>query len=222
MQKNSYAVRGARSLAISAMLVSMSIVIGIFCKTYLNFGMGLFRVTFENLPIILGGILFGPGGGALIGAASDIVSYLLSGQAYPINLIVTLGAASVGAVSGFCARFVVRKRGTLQVIVSGALAHVVGSMIIKPIGLFTFYQWMVLWRIPMYLVIAPMEIAVICWLLRRRSFSRVLYGASADEKATEEHIPTKKQRGESAKDAVNPVKTDNSTTENQVSDNSEE
>ena len=41
-----------KSLAIGAMLTAISVVIGIFCKNVLDFG-GVFRITFENLPIIL-------------------------------------------------------------------------------------------------------------------------------------------------------------------------
>ncbi len=46
-------------------------------------------------------------------------------------------------------------------------------MIIKPIGLFAFYSWAVLIRIPLYLVIAPTEIALLCLLLRQRSVQRI-------------------------------------------------
>ena len=166
-----------RSLALAAMLTAMSVVIGIFCKTVLNFADGLFRVTFENLPIILSGIIFGPGVGALVGAASDLISYLLSAQAYPPNLIVTLGAATVGAISGAVSHYLVKRRGTVQFIVSGALAHLVGSMIIKPIGLFQFYSWLVLWRIPLYLVIAPIEILIISLLYKNSAVRKLIDGA---------------------------------------------
>ena len=59
MQKNT-AFKSVKALVLAAMLTAMSVVIGMFCKTLLNFGNGLFRVTFENLPIILSGIIFGP------------------------------------------------------------------------------------------------------------------------------------------------------------------
>lgn len=162
------------NLTLAAMLVAMSVVIGIFCKTFLNFGMGLFRVTFENLPVILAGILFGPLVGGLVGGASDLVSYLMSPQLYPPNLIVTAGAIAVGVISGLVARYLVKGRGSMQIILSGGLAHIVGSMIIKPIGLFQFYEWAVLVRIPLYLIIAPLEIFVLCLLFRHRSFRRLI------------------------------------------------
>ena len=163
-----------KKLTLSAMLVAMSVVIGIFCKTFLNFGGGLFRITFENLPIILSGIMFGPITGALVGIAGDLVSYLLSPQIYPPNLIVTLGAAAIGAISGFMSHTVIKKSGCAQIIISGALAHVIGSMLIKSIGLYQFYSFAVLWRIPLYIVIMSVELFMICMLYKNASFRRLI------------------------------------------------
>jgi len=174
MREKNSVFRTVRSMTVAAMLVAMSVVIGIFCKSFLNFGAGLFRITFENLPIILSGILYGPIVGGLVGICSDLVSYLLSSQVYPPNIIVTAGAAAVGIVSGVMAKYVVRKQGMAQIILSGAVAHIVGSMIIKPIGLYQFYGILVLWRIPLYLIIAPIEILVLCLLFRRESFRRIV------------------------------------------------
>ena len=166
--------KNIRALTTSAMLTAMSVIIGIICKNFLNFGGGLFRITFENLPIILTGILYGPIVGGAVGIATDLISYFLSSQIYPPNLIVTVGAMAVGVVSGIVSRFIVKKRGYAQIIISGAAAHIVGSMIIKPIGLFQFYQWSVLFRIPLYLVIAPIEILILCLLYRSSAFRRVI------------------------------------------------
>ena len=162
------------------MMTALSVIIGIFCKNYLNFSMGLFRITFENLPIILTGILYGPLVGGLVGVASDLISYLFSAQVYPPNLIVTLGAASSGIVAGLVSRFVIKKKGTAQIVLSGALAHVIASMLIKTVGLYQFYGILVLWRIPLYMLIAPLEILIICLLLRRKSFARIV-GYVGDE-----------------------------------------
>ena len=172
MQKRNGTLSSVMTVTTAAMLVAMSVVIGIFCKTFLNFGLGLFRITFENLPIILSGIMFGPTVGGLVGVSSDFISYLLSGQTYPLNLVVSLGACLVGVSSGMVSKYVIKKRGTLQVVLSGAVAHIIGSMIIKPIGLYQFYGLAVLWRIPLYLVIAPLEILLLCMLFKRESFRR--------------------------------------------------
>ncbi len=162
-----------KRLTLGAMLAAMSVVIGMFCKSFLNFGGGLWRVTFENLPIILAGVFLGPVTGGMVGIVSDLTSYLLSPQIYPPNLIVTLGAFTVGLVSGLMARFMIRERGVRQIALSAAVAHIIGSMIIKPIGLFQFYQWAVLVRIPLYLVIAPLEILLLCLLWKQKSFRKL-------------------------------------------------
>ena len=166
--------KSLKALCLAAMLTAMSVVIGIFCKNLLNFGDGLFRVTFENLPIIFCGVFLGPLVGAACGIASDLISYLLSAQTYPPNLIVTAGAAAIGLCSGIVSKFIVKKRGNMQFILAGAVAHVIGSMIIKPIGLYQFYSWLVLWRIPMYLVIAPIEIILIAMLYKNKSFRAMI------------------------------------------------
>ena len=76
MNNKSKVFKSVRFLTTAAMLTALSVVIGIVCKNFLNFGSGLFRVTFENLPIIMSGILLGPAAGGIVGAASDLVSYL--------------------------------------------------------------------------------------------------------------------------------------------------
>ena len=178
-QKNgpgSKQLRATKVITTAAMMTAISVLIGIFCKNYMNFGVppGLFRVTFENLPIIMSGILYGPIIGGVVGVLTDLISYLLSSQAYPPNLIVTLGAAASGIIAGVVAKYLIRKNGKLQIIVAGALSHLIASMIIKSIGLYQFYGWLVLVRIPLYLCIAPVEIAVICTLLKRKSFARIV------------------------------------------------
>ena len=175
MEKQSFIFKSVKTLTLAAMLTAMSVVIGIFCKSYLNFGAGLFRVTFENLPIIVSGIVLGPIGGAMIGASSDLISYLLSPQVYPPNLIVTLGAATCGAIPGLVSRFIIKENGYKQIIISGALAHLLGSVIIKSVGLFVFYHWSILWRIPLYMFgVAPVEIVLICLLYKNRACRKIL------------------------------------------------
>ena len=173
MKKSSPVFQSVRHLTVAAMLTAISVVIGIFCKNFLNFGGGLFRITFENFPIILSGYCFGPVVGGLVGVATDLISYLLSNQVYPPNLIVTAGAFLIGFVSGLLFRVPMKNR-TLRIVFSASVAHLFGSVIVKSIGLYQFYGIAVLWRIPVYLVIASLEILLICLLFRRKSFSNLI------------------------------------------------
>ena len=180
-QKQKVALFGSlRAMTMTAMLTAMSVVIGIFCKNFLNFGAGpyagLFRITFENLPILAAGLMFGPIVGGMAGLSADIISYLLSRQVYPINPLVTLGAMSVGLVSGLVSHYLIKRPGKLRIVLACATAHVVGSMIIKPFGLFQFYGWAVLWRIPLYLAIAPTEILLLCLIYRNKTVRLLIDG----------------------------------------------
>ncbi len=165
-----------KKIAFAAMLVAMSVIIGIFCKNFMNFGLGLFRITFENLPIILAGIYLGPIVGGFVGVATDLISYLLSSQIYPPNLIVTAGAMMIGIIAGLVPMLLVRKRGCAQIVISSICAHIIGSMIIKSIGLYQFYGIAVLWRIPVYIGIASVEIFIICILYKNRNIRNLLEG----------------------------------------------
>ena len=173
-QKNG--LRNVKVLTTAAMLGALSVVIGIFCKNFLNFGNGLFRVTFENFPIILSGILFGPAVGAAVGIVSDMVSYFLSTQSFAISPIVTLGAALVGAVSGLVSNYIIKKRGTLRVVISTLAAHIVGSLIVKTFGIYAYYSMtygmLLLYRIPTYAAIVAVESFFLCLIFRHKAFTK--------------------------------------------------
>ena len=173
-QKNG--LRNVKVLTTAAMLGALSVVIGIFCKNFLNFGNGLFRVTFENFPIILSGILFGPAVGASVGIISDMVSYFLSTQSFAISPIVTLGAALVGAVSGLVSHYIVKKRNAFSVTLSVICAHLVGSLAVKTFGIFAYYNlsygMMLLYRLPTYTLITVLESLAICLIFRHKAFRK--------------------------------------------------
>ncbi|MBQ4037001.1 MAG: folate family ECF transporter S component [Clostridia bacterium] len=163
-----------RTLTCSALLAAASIVIGILCKNYLNFGNGLFRITFENFPILLSGILFGPMAGAGVGAVADIVSYILSTQSFAISPLVTLGAAAVGLFSGLVSRYVFKKWNGKKLVFSALAGHLAGSILIKSPALFIYYGWAVLVRIPLYGVIALLEILLLLALNKKKVFHRII------------------------------------------------
>lgn len=167
MQKNRQSIR---TITTAAMMVAVGVVIGLVCKTTLDFG-GIFRITFENVPVILSGILYGPIIGGAVGVLVDLLSCLSSGQS-PLPLV-AVGSASIGIVSGVVSKYVVKKKGNKQIIISGAAAHIIGSMIIKVIGLWEIYQYSALFRIPIYMAIAPLEICILCMLLNRKSFAKI-------------------------------------------------
>ena len=161
-------------ICVAAMLIAMSVVIGIFCKSLLNFFGGMMRITFENLPIIVTGLLFGPIVGAVAGAISDLLSYLLSPQIYMPNFVVTAGAALIGFIPGIISRFIIRKRSVMQITVSVVASHLIGSLIVKTAGLISIYGWGVLLRIPTYMIIIAAELTVLILLYKKTAFRSLM------------------------------------------------
>ncbi len=174
MKKNrSDGLGNIKVLTISAMMIALSAVIGYVCKTIpaLNLGTGL-RITFENLPIIVAGIMFGPVVGGCVGCVADLLSCLFSGQT-PM-LWVLVGSISVGVVAGISSKFIVRKNGFLKLIVSELLAHLVGSMIIKTIALYPIFGQVVLFRIPMSIGISAVEIILLCAMYKNKTVRNLI------------------------------------------------
>ncbi len=173
--------KSVRVLCISAMLIAISVIIGWICKLYMTFDFlgGSVRITFENLPIILSGMAFGPFTGLAVGAASDIVSTAFSQYGLGgINPIITAGSAAVGLVAGLC-RYIPGKNGKKSILIPVAAAHTAGSVIIKSIGLYVYHFYVevtlfgigfnsLFLRIPTYIIIGAIEYYIISVLRKNR------------------------------------------------------
>lgn len=171
------AVFGTLKVMVAAsLLAAMSIV----CGKYLAFGVGnVLRFSFENLPIILAGMLFGPVVGATVGAAADIIGCLLVG--YTLNPVITVGAAAIGFVGGTAYGLFMHKTRLCQglcVSISVAAAHICGSVLIKTFGLAVFYDMpfpvLLLWRFVNYLIIGAIEAALLCFVLKNKAVTSAL------------------------------------------------
>lgn len=159
-------------LSVCAMLIGISIVIGAVCRLYLTFGTYV-RITFENLPIILSGILFGPIYGFCVGMCTDLISCISTAQ--EINPIIMAGAASVGLIAGMFSSFLsVFPKNKFKNIIPCVAAHVVGCLFIKTFGLHVYYFpttsfWYLFGvRAAVYAVIAAAESALIVLILKNK------------------------------------------------------
>ncbi len=166
-----------QGLCFAGILSAMSIILGKFLQIPNPF-QDFIRISFENLPIIIAGFSLGPIAGALVGTVADLIGCVLYG--YSINPIITVGAASVGLVSGFIANYIVKKPLLLKVVASTVAAHIVGSVLIKSAGLAVWYlskyelgYWeFVAWRLLNYALVATAECIIIYLLLRNSAFVR--------------------------------------------------
>ena len=173
MKKNSSKAKIAvfgnlKTLVICSLFVAISIV----CGKYLAIrGGDILRFSFENLPIILAGIAFGPLAGAVVGVVADLLGCLLVG--YAINPILTVGAAVIGIVSGLMYMICKKLPQVLCVSLCVGVAHLLGSVGIKTVGLSAFYSIplfeLMLWRLLNYVIVGVLEGVIICIMLKNKT-----------------------------------------------------
>ena len=111
-----------RTLTVLALLIAMSIVF----SWVLSISTGFVRFNLGSLPVLLAGIVFGPGAGFAVGALADMIGGILAG--YAINPLITLGAASIGLVGGWLWQTLPHTlRLGQRLLLSVLAAHVVGA-----------------------------------------------------------------------------------------------
>ena len=123
----------------------------------------------------MSGIFFGPIAGAIVGACADIIGCLVTG--YSINPIITLGAISIGFISGMLFKTTSVDNLKWKLILSIGISHIVGSMVIKSIGLYIYYHYAIsilILRVPLYIVIGSLETTIIYMLMQNNAFKNQL------------------------------------------------
>ena len=178
--KQNFTVFGnLRVMICAALLAALSIVLGKFLQIPNPF-QDFIRISFENTPIIMAGMFFGPFVGAVTGAVADLLGCVMYG--YTINPIVTFGAASVGLLSGIVSHYIFKRNMYLKCAFAVLASHIVGSVVIKSLGLAAWYlskyeigllEFM-MWRLLNYLFIGVAEFVIITALLKNRGFSSQL------------------------------------------------
>ncbi|MBQ7365276.1 MAG: folate family ECF transporter S component [Clostridia bacterium] len=162
-----------RVLIFSSILCALSVILG----QYLSIKIGnSIRIGFGSLPVVLAGMLFGPWMGLLVGAISDIVGcaiYYGLGSMIPL---VTLGMMA----EGFLAGLIARKKTPIRIIVATASSRIVGTMLLRSLGLYLRYQTpitVLAMRIPCVAIeIVLMAILLTYLLCRNATVQKVLKG----------------------------------------------
>lgn len=174
LKKNHIISFNTYAIVSMALFAALSIVFG----KYFAFNItSAIRISLENIPIIIAAVAYGPIAGAIVGATADLIGCLLVG--YDINPIITLGAASIGLISGIC--YIAIKKITnktiLHSIVSVIPAHIIGSVIIKTTGLYIYYK-LPLWftlstRALTYAIIAAAEIIILQGIFKSKILQKI-------------------------------------------------
>ena len=168
-------INSLKITAILAMLSAISIVAGKYLAIR---GGDVMRFSLENMPIIFAGMAFGPVAGALVGLVADLVGCMM--VAYSINPIVTLGAVAIGLLSGILPTFIKKftKIKWLITAATVAIAHLIGSVIIKTFGLSIYYSMpfavLMLWRALNYLIVGIIDGVIVHILTNNKGILMVI------------------------------------------------
>jgi ECF transporter S component (folate family) len=149
-----------REIVFSGIFIALSVVLTRFASLRIPIG-GIegIRIGFGTLPIVLSGILFGPGVGGLVGALADVIGFALSPMG-PYLPHFTLTAALHGVIPGLFVstfRFLSREKRMVAGIVTAQIAV---SGVLVPYFLHTIFgmPWKVL-MVPRLFTV-PIQIAV--------------------------------------------------------------
>ena len=162
------------AMVFAAILVAISVTGKMYA---INLGESL-RISYENLPVAMAGIIFGPIAGFVVGICSDLCGCLAVG--YAINPIITLGAGAIGLVCGTISLFAKNRFSPVWLIISDVAGHIVGSIIIKTIGIAIYYGaengfWaLLLTRVGTYVPVVIFEIVIFLFLLTNKLIKKEL------------------------------------------------
>lgn len=157
----------------SALFAAISIVLGKFLAISVG---DTLRFSFENLTIILSGMLFGPTVGAATGLIADIVGCILRG--YAINPVLTFAAVFIGFSSG-AVYYILRKfNNSLRILWVIIICHSIGSVLIKTMGLCLWYGYpfsvMFIERLINYIVVGTAEFIILQIITKNKTLMRTL------------------------------------------------
>lgn len=165
------------------MLTAISIV----CGKYLAIrGGDIMRFSLENMPIIFAGMTFGPVAGLLVGLVADLVGCLMVG--YTVNPIVTLGAAAIGLISGGVPLILKRFQlnGAIATVITVAVAHLIGSVLIKTLGLSAYYDMpfilLMLWRLLNYAIVGTIDAVLVHIMMNNKGIRMQINRLKGEEK----------------------------------------
>lgn len=157
------------TMVFCALLAAMTMIFKRFAVVNVDW----FRISLENTPVLLSGILFGPVAGFFTGVIGDILGCFICG--FGINPVITLGMGLVGGLCGLLFGSIPKFPMPLRLALSVYAGHIVGNMLVKSLGIYWWYAtpWPTLaLRIPTYFIIGAAETVIFCILLKSPAFLR--------------------------------------------------
>jgi ECF transporter S component (folate family) len=125
-----------KKMVYSSLLITLAIILTrVLSLRFAIGGVEGIRIGFGSLPIIFGGIMFGPAAGGIIGAVSDVLGYFIN----PLGAYMphfTFTTFLTGFIPGVLIHYVFNQKMTyLYLFISIAVGQIISSVILVPIFL---------------------------------------------------------------------------------------
>ena len=146
-------------LVVCAMLTALGVVLGgLLSIPAMPFGSYTLKIGFGVLPVIIAGVLYGPGYGAIVGALCDLLQALIFPKGAYMPWFTVVGAL-FGLIPGLF--FIKRQTPTfLRILLAVAVGQIVGSVICNTLLVIWLYGSP--WQIVYARIINQAVTAVFC------------------------------------------------------------
>ncbi len=155
-------------LVVCAMLTALGVVLGgLLSIPAMPFGSYTLKIGFGVLPVIIAGVLYGPGYGAIVGALCDLLQALIFPKGAYMPWFTVVGAL-FGLIPGL---FFIKKQAPtfLRILLAVAVGQVVGSVICNTLLMVWLYgsPWQIVYaRIINQAVMIPVYSALVYLCMR--------------------------------------------------------
>lgn len=161
-RKKKAAANRTSVLVTAGLLVAMSVILGWFKVPVTN----LIEIRFQMLPIAVGGMLFGPAVGGIMGGMEDVLSYLIrpTGPFFPGF---SISAAAGGIIFGLMLQ---KKQTVFRIFLTEAVYTAVVSILLNNVWLSILYGNaflpVMLARLPQSLLMIPINTILLSVVIR--------------------------------------------------------
>ncbi|MBU5676781.1 folate family ECF transporter S component [Alkaliphilus sp. MSJ-5] len=119
-----------KSLVLAAIFVAMNIILSRFGAIMLF--NGSVRFSFGNIPLILSGLVLGPGAGAMTGGIADLLGFFINSHGGAFHPGFTLSSILIGTIPGIVMFLSPTKKSSLlNVVVSNISILIIVSLLLN-------------------------------------------------------------------------------------------
>jgi ECF transporter S component (folate family) len=162
-----------KTIALAGLMIALSIVLTRMLAINVT---NEIRISFGNFPILLSGILFGAGVGAVVGFSADFIGANTLGIGW--NPMLTISPIIIGVVAGLFSKWLKRRFTYVRLVSISSIGYILGPIIWTTYVLSKMYASSILplfvVRVPIYVVTTLIDCLLVILLCRNRTIQQML------------------------------------------------